>query len=229
MGWARRTGSSSFLVVTRTCHPPALGSQPPPFRYRRLQAEAERSRADDLEVRHKALAAEADEISREAAVLRERLGRGDYDPTRTRVLHLALNPEREAKEAQQRQREAELLAENEALRGQLQRLDEALRALQQQQQHPQQPGRFSATAEGMMTPALSRQQQQQQPLMTPLPTPGGLEMAMLEAKVGGSRVPLTRACRPVQQNPCRLHMPGHQGGAPAQGHGEAGAAASRGI
>lgn len=92
----------------------------------RGQLESETKKSAALSVQLRAQEKELEDLGREAAGLRDRLGRGDYDPTTTKVLHLTMNPERDAREAAYRAREEELAAENAALKTQVQRLEEAM-------------------------------------------------------------------------------------------------------
>ncbi len=69
--------------------------------------------------------------------MQERLGRGEFNPDTTRVLHFVRNPEAEQQRETAVARIEELELENTALRGQLQQLE-----VQQRQQ--QQPGQGTA-------------------------------------------------------------------------------------
>ena len=100
-------------------------------------------RTQAAEARAAALEAEAENLARQVALLQERLGRGEYNPATTRVLHFRHNPEAEVQRELRDTRIAELEAENGALREHLQRLEaateaaagQAATAAQLQQQH----------------------------------------------------------------------------------------------
>ena len=70
-------------------------------------------------------------------MVQERLGRGEFKPETTRVLHFVRNPEAEQQREAAVARIEELGLENAALRGQLQQLE-----IQQRQQ--QRPGQGTA-------------------------------------------------------------------------------------
>ncbi|KAA6425687.1 MAG: hypothetical protein FRX49_04584 [Trebouxia sp. A1-2] len=61
--------------------------------------------------------------SKELALLQERLGKGEFDRSKTRVIHFKHNPEAEAVEKAQQSKCSTLQAENTALKGQLQKLE----------------------------------------------------------------------------------------------------------
>ena len=60
-----------------------------------------------------------------AGLSQERLGRGEFNPETTRVLHFVRNPQAEEQQQTAEARIAELIAENGALRSQLQRRESA--------------------------------------------------------------------------------------------------------
>ncbi len=56
-------------------------------------------------------------------ILQDRLGKGEFDKSKTRVVHFKRNPEAVAVEKAQQGRCSTLQAENTALKGQLQKLE----------------------------------------------------------------------------------------------------------
>ena len=56
--------------------------------------------------------------------MQEKLGRGEYNKATTKVLHFKRNPEAKAVEALEHKRCSTLEAENAALKGQLQKLEQ---------------------------------------------------------------------------------------------------------
>eukprot|EP00887_Chlorella_sp_A99_P005609 scaffold1.g5609.t1 len=105
------------------------------------------ARAAAAEARAAALEAEADNLGRQVALLQERLGRGEYNPATTRVLHLKHNPETEVQRELRDTRVAELEAENGALRSTLAALEAAAAVQQQERQEGAAP---AAPAGGSM-------------------------------------------------------------------------------
>jgi mitotic spindle assembly checkpoint protein MAD1 len=83
------------------------------------------ARADAAEGRVRGLEAEAANLRRQVALLTERVGRGEFNPDTTRVLHLRANPEAELARAGRDARVAELESENDALRHNIQRMEAA--------------------------------------------------------------------------------------------------------
>lgn len=77
--------------------------------------------------------------------VQRRLGRGEFNPETTRVLHWVRNPEVEQQREDAAAHIAELELGNSALHSQLQQLE----SLHQQQQHPTQDGQASAGALGV--------------------------------------------------------------------------------
>jgi hypothetical protein len=60
--------------------------------------------------------------------LQQRVGRGEYDPERTQVLHLRINPESEARRIATETRIAQLESDNEALKENITKLETAMNA-----------------------------------------------------------------------------------------------------
>ncbi|CAL8462910.1 g2444 [Coccomyxa elongata] len=88
----------------------------------RMQTEnlaAATERADKAESQVRQLEAEADAQGRQIALLEERLGRGEFNPATTRVLHFVHNPEAEACREAEAAQLTSLQAEAAALRAQL--------------------------------------------------------------------------------------------------------------
>ncbi|CAG9460709.1 unnamed protein product [Pedinophyceae sp. YPF-701] len=85
----------------------------------RAEAEAQKTELERASVRVRALERQNDALGREVALLQARLGRGEFDASQTRVLHLRGNPEAAAREAKRREEVERLEAQNEALRAQL--------------------------------------------------------------------------------------------------------------
>lgn len=77
--------------------------------------------------------------------VQRRLGRGEFNPETTRVLHWVRNPEAEQQREDTAARIAELELGNSALQSQLQQLV----SLHQQQQHPNQEGQAGAGSLGV--------------------------------------------------------------------------------
>lgn len=84
------------------------------------QAEA---RAEVAEAKIKSLETEVENLGRQVACLEERVGRGEFNPATTRVLHLRANPEAELERTAREARVAELESENAALRENIQRIE----------------------------------------------------------------------------------------------------------
>ncbi|EIE27827.1 hypothetical protein COCSUDRAFT_83447 [Coccomyxa subellipsoidea C-169] len=89
-----------------------------------LRAQTEKlaaatERADKAESLVQRLEAEADAQGRQIALLEERLGRGEFNPSTTRVLHFVHNPEAEARREAEAAQVSQLQAEAAALRAQL--------------------------------------------------------------------------------------------------------------
>ncbi|KAK9907279.1 hypothetical protein WJX75_000576 [Coccomyxa subellipsoidea] len=89
-----------------------------------LRAQTEKlaaatERADKAESQVQQLEAEADAQGRQIALLEERLGRGEYNPATTRVLHFVHNPETEARREADTAQISQLQAEAAALRAEL--------------------------------------------------------------------------------------------------------------
>ncbi|GAQ81982.1 Mitotic checkpoint protein MAD1 [Klebsormidium nitens] len=94
-------------------------------------AAQQRQRADGLQKeldaaarRNKALEREMEQLGREVALLESRVGKGDYNRATTKVLHLALNPEVEARRTLAKD---SLEAEVEELRAKVKQLEEEAR------------------------------------------------------------------------------------------------------
>lgn len=75
-------------------------------------AEANERKAQELE-RH------LQKVEAEAEAMQEKLGRGEFDPRTTKVLHLAMNPEKEAIKAHKQDQITQLTQENARLSQQL--------------------------------------------------------------------------------------------------------------
>ncbi|KAK9800790.1 hypothetical protein WJX73_003823 [Symbiochloris irregularis] len=82
-------------------------------------------RAEKAEGKVKRLEAEADSLASQVAELQERVGKGEYNPETTRVVHMIHNPETEAHAQAQADKIAGLEAHNAALQQELQKLEEA--------------------------------------------------------------------------------------------------------
>ena len=76
------------------------------------------------QARARAAEAEAENLAKQVACLQERVGRGEYNPDTTKVLHMRHNPETELHAAVKEARIAELESENDALRQNVQRLEQ---------------------------------------------------------------------------------------------------------
>lgn len=83
------------------------------------------ARAEAAEARVRITEAEAENLHRQVALLQDRVGRGEFNPETTRVLHLRNNPEAEVQQAAHEARVAELESENQALRENIQRIEMA--------------------------------------------------------------------------------------------------------
>jgi mitotic spindle assembly checkpoint protein MAD1 len=77
------------------------------------------------EARAHAAESEVENLAKQVELLEERVGRGEYNPETTKVLHFKGNPEAELYRAAKEARIAELESENEALRQSLQRVEAA--------------------------------------------------------------------------------------------------------
>ena len=78
-----------------------------------------------VEARAQAAESEVEYLAKQVDLLQERVGRGEYNPETTQVLHFKSNPETELYRAAKEARIAELESENEALRQSMQRLEAA--------------------------------------------------------------------------------------------------------
>lgn len=84
------------------------------------------TRAEAAEKRLKRTENEAQELAQQIGMLQNRLARGEFDPEKTQVLHLRLNPEAEAHKAAIAAHIAQLESENEALKENLARMEQAM-------------------------------------------------------------------------------------------------------
>lgn len=80
-------------------------------------------KADAAERRAAVAERDAETLAKQVGLLQERLASGEFDPAKTRVLHLKSNPETDLNNAKKDARIAELESENEALKENLQRLE----------------------------------------------------------------------------------------------------------
>jgi hypothetical protein len=102
---------------------------PPPFKLQMQEAATALAdatlRAESAEARAAAFEAAAEKLSSQVGALEERVGRGEFNPATTRVLHLRRNPESEARAKEEAAHRAHLESENAALRQNLQRMEAA--------------------------------------------------------------------------------------------------------
>ncbi|KAL4524794.1 hypothetical protein Ndes2526B_g06984 [Nannochloris sp. 'desiccata'] len=83
------------------------------------------SKVAAAEARAYAAESEVENLFKQVELLQERVGRGEYNPETTKVLHFKGNPEAELFRAAKEARIAELESENEALRQSVQRVEAA--------------------------------------------------------------------------------------------------------
>lgn len=79
----------------------------------------------EAEAKAHAAETEVENLFKQVELLQERVGRGEYNPETTKVLHFKSNPEAELSRAAKEARIAELESENEALRQSMQRVEAA--------------------------------------------------------------------------------------------------------
>jgi mitotic spindle assembly checkpoint protein MAD1 len=112
------------------------------------------------EARAHAAESEVENLFKQVELLQERVGRGEYNPDTTKVLHFKANPEAELERAAKEAKIAELESENEALRQSMQRVEAAAAAAT--------PG---AAGDGLATPGGAA-----------VTASGGLRVAQLEGE-----------------------------------------------
>ncbi len=100
------------------------------------------------EARAHAAEAEVENLFKQVELLQERVGRGEYNPDTTKVLHFKGNPETELYRAAKEARIAELESENEALRQSVRRVEAAISPGGAPGDGTATPGAATATASG---------------------------------------------------------------------------------
>lgn len=74
---------------------------------------------ETLQVNNAKLNKEIEQLVREISILESRLGKGDYNPSTTKILHLRMNPESQIQNERQNPDVEKLRQENQALQSQL--------------------------------------------------------------------------------------------------------------